>query len=937
MSFFQKEDVMRDYNEEVRAAMITAGVTPPEEHLIFDGKIHRYKDSGDKPNTRNGWYMLYEEGIPSGAFGNWKTGIKSKWCSKSLNLMSSEEKTEYRKRMKDAFLQRQRLKEQDQQKAAELALDIWEKSEPANPNHAYLVNKAIPSFIARQHDNYLVLPITNIEGKICSLQFIYPDGSKRLFTGGAKKGNFILVNGLISNSEIRIVEGFATACSLAQSYPDSCVIAAIDAGNMEPVAMIIRRHQPQANIFIYADDDRLTEGNPGATKGRAAAIAASALLVLPAWPKGSPLNLTDFNDLASWLATTRGYYMSKLSLNIDSEIDVREHREQREQPNNDVGFDCSQKAAPTGNTENTLPMIIINPVDTPPPILLNPKIDRPCYSSYSDWFEINGKKLQPGLYWHGVHTSRKDETTDIDQWISLPLTVSAITSSESGEDFGALLKFMDSNGKWHEWAMPMPMLRASGEELLGELLNQGLTFHRQAKNKLLDYIMSERPKRRIIAATRVGWNNDVFVLPNQVIGNSKADVVFQSEMANESEFKMHGTLEGWKNEIGSLCVGNTPLMVSLCMALAGPLLKKVNRKQGGGIHWVGDSSTGKSTAAEVAATVWGSSDFINSWSATANGLEGRATMRNDTCLILDEIDEALPQEIGKIIYMLANGQGKQRAGRIGNARKIQRWRTMTISTGERTLSNIMSEAGKHPNAGQLIRLLNIPAGFENGIFSDLHGFKDGRTLADHLKSVCGNHYGHLGPAFVESLMKDTADLPGLLADLTEVLCANIVCNFESRSASMFALLGLAGELAIEYKLIPGDKGDAFNAVKIALDQWRMFQGSSQNEHSRILQDIKGFIAKHGDSRFSPHKANSGAEYPVYNRAGWYKDDGGERVYMFLPEALEAAGSKFDRNRIVAALSQVGWIVEYDIDRKTKKTRTPSGLQSLYYICIKEEI
>ena len=104
---------------------------------------------------------------------------------------------------------------------------------------------------------------------------------------------------------------------------------------------------------------------------------------------------------------------------------------------------------------------------------------------------------------------------------------------------------------------------------------------------------------------------------------------------------------------------------------------------------------------------------------------------------------------GRIAYMLANGQGKQRAGRTGQARTIRRWRLMTLSTGERSLSAVMAEIGRKPSAGQLVRLLTIPANFEHGVFSDLHGFSDGRALADHLKQVRTRHYGHLGPAFLE--------------------------------------------------------------------------------------------------------------------------------------------------------------------------------------------
>lgn len=296
---------MNDFSEQVRVAMIAAGVKPPKEELIFDGQIHRYEVTGDKPRSRNGWYVLYNDGIPSGKFGNWKTGISSNWCSKSLNTMSFVERAEHRKRIADALDQRQKITAQEQQEAAKHAQYILDIARPANLKQRYLVNKQIAPFIARQRGNTLVLPIINIEGKVCSLQFIDPDGVKILLSGGAKKENFMLVHGLISNSEIRIAEGFATACTLAHSYPDSCVIAAIDAGNMEPVATIIRRHQPKAEITVYADDDRLTEGNPGATKGRAAAIAANALFVLPEWPEDAPMDLTDFNDLKCWLASNK--------------------------------------------------------------------------------------------------------------------------------------------------------------------------------------------------------------------------------------------------------------------------------------------------------------------------------------------------------------------------------------------------------------------------------------------------------------------------------------------------------------------------------------------------------------------------------------------------------------------------------------------------------
>lgn len=44
---------------------------------VPDGAIHRFRVPEDKPGTLNGWYVLYLDGIASGAFGSWKSGSAS--------------------------------------------------------------------------------------------------------------------------------------------------------------------------------------------------------------------------------------------------------------------------------------------------------------------------------------------------------------------------------------------------------------------------------------------------------------------------------------------------------------------------------------------------------------------------------------------------------------------------------------------------------------------------------------------------------------------------------------------------------------------------------------------------------------------------------------------------------------------------------------------
>jgi len=148
-----------------------------------------------------------------------------------------------------------------------------------------------------------MLPVTTFEGSISSLQFIAPDGRKRLLSGGRKRGCFIAVAGDEDQAQrVIICEGWATGCTLAKEEPSALILAAIDAGNLKPVAVAARSRWPTAELVIAGDDDRLTPGNPGASKARAAAIAADALLALPQRPADAPEHLTDFNDLDRWLA-----------------------------------------------------------------------------------------------------------------------------------------------------------------------------------------------------------------------------------------------------------------------------------------------------------------------------------------------------------------------------------------------------------------------------------------------------------------------------------------------------------------------------------------------------------------------------------------------------------------------------------------------------------
>lgn len=557
---------------------------------------------------------------------------------------------------------------------------------------------------------------------------------------------------------------------------------------------------------------------------------------------------------------------------------------------------------------------------------------RPCFKTYDDWFILDGKQLAPGLYFHNY--SHKDEQESIDIWVCSPIYADARTCNEHLNQWGLLLKFIDPKQTWHEYAMPMRLLRGNGEELRGMLLDMGVCINPDAHRLLQRWLAKAKPNKHTAAATHTGWYQHkeelIFVLPEQVIGSDQ--VCFQSEHGCYHDFKTLGNLEGWQKHIAALCVDNPLLQLVVSAAFTGPLLKKIKQHDGSlGVHLVGDSSMGKTTALHVAASVWGPPTFVKSWRATSNGLESIATTQNDTLLVLDEISECDPYEIGAIVYALGNGIGKQRANRNGVSRETNRWRMMWLSSGERTLNAHMREANQQSKAGQQVRLLDIPAtNRAHGVFDILHGYEDGSAFTDALNHAYHQHYGHAGIQFVECLIADKRNLVDLYAKIMGSPLFTATDNTMGRAAKAFALIAMAGELAINYNIVSWEQGSAIKAASIAYQAWQTQRGSNYTEDEQILYVIRDFIERYGDSKFSPLKSDFRSSAPAYDRAGFWKDSIDGRTYCFFPAALERIAAGFDRIRIIQTLEKAGWLIDRDTDRKTKKFVLSDGSKIALY-------
>ncbi len=265
---------------------------------IPDGIIHRFHVPGDKPGSKNGWYVLFADGIASGMFGSWRAGGSRTWSSRQP--ADQHEARQIALRIEQARRQREAEQHQRQQATAEYANRVWRTACRADPEHPYLVAKRVRAYGLRQLGDVLLVPLL-CDGVLVNLQRIYPDGSKRFLSGGMVKGCCSLIGTITSGQPLYICEGRATAATI-HADTGAAVACAMNAGNLLEVGQRMKRQHPEVALIFAGDDDRQTEGNPGRTAANKAAAALGAGVVMPPWSGAEPMDLSDFNDLANWRA-----------------------------------------------------------------------------------------------------------------------------------------------------------------------------------------------------------------------------------------------------------------------------------------------------------------------------------------------------------------------------------------------------------------------------------------------------------------------------------------------------------------------------------------------------------------------------------------------------------------------------------------------------------
>jgi putative DNA primase/helicase len=241
-------------------AMTAAGMKPidPIAGKLGPDRI-RFRCEGDRKGKLNGWAVLHLDGRPAGAFGNWKLGISERWRADSAERLSREERIA----MAAQFREEKRKRDAEllavQEATASDCQRLWTEASAADPAHAYLVKKGIAGEGLRQSGNRLYVPMYDDTGKLWNIQRISPDGTK-LFAKGGRQAGLHLVLGE-PGAKILIAEGYATGASVRRATGYAAAIAFSWKG-LTPVALMMRKCFPDAEIIVCADDDAHLVNHP---------------------------------------------------------------------------------------------------------------------------------------------------------------------------------------------------------------------------------------------------------------------------------------------------------------------------------------------------------------------------------------------------------------------------------------------------------------------------------------------------------------------------------------------------------------------------------------------------------------------------------------------------------------------------------------------------
>ncbi|EIX9503850.1 DUF927 domain-containing protein [Klebsiella pneumoniae] len=760
--------------------------------------------------------------------------------------------------------QKQAAEDADQRRATFARLYTGMRLRSIQGESEYLQSKGLTGFkYPLMPDGSLLLELVDESGAVTAAQTITPQGEKRLLTGSAKRGAYHAVNAPESPQSVLIAEGLATALSVHLMRPDALTVAAIDAGNLLPVAEVMRRKYPQAQIIIAADNDHHQNGE--ANTGREAAEKAAL-------------------SVAGWVALPP----------TDYKADWNDHHQQNGLEAATAAFSDSLYQIQWEAVKPRLQAIEGGKTDHPEKDPLKPHIE----------------SRKDGVFWVTPKVDKDSgEVINQEAWLCSPLEV--VGTGRDDKDQYLIIRWQ-AFGVSALTTAAIPLADIGEREGWRTLKAGGINVTTKSSLRaiLADWLQRSGARELWRVAHATGWQCGAYIMPDgEVIGTPEHPVLFNGRSSAASGYTVKGTAEDWRGSVAHLVAGNYSMMTATAAALAAPLIGLVGA-DGFGIHFYEQSSAGKTTTANVASSLYGNPDLLRlTWYGTALGLANEAAAHNDGLMPLDEVGQGSdPVSVSQSAYALFNGVGKLQGAKEGGNRDLKRWRTVAISTGEMDLETFIAGAGRRTKAGQLVRLLNIP--LSKAVH--FHEHQNGKQHADALKEAYQHHHGAAGRQWIKWLadhqQQATEAVRGCEVRWRSLIPADYGEQVH-RVAARFAILEAA--LLLSAGITGWDAQTCRDAVQHSYNAWLREFGTGNKEHQQIIEQTEAFLNAYGLSRFAPFPY-SPADLPIKELAGYRRrqgehDESPISFYTFPATFEKEIAAGFNHKQFAEVLKRAGML------------------------------
>lgn len=388
----------------------------------------------------------------------------------------------------------------------------------------------------------------------------------------------------------------------------------------------------------------------------------------------------------------------------------------------------------------------------------------------------------------------------------------------------------------------------------------------------------------------------------------------------------HGTWAGWL-DAWAVTTDRPVARLAVYAALASVILPWTTDR-GCVLDLWGETSIGKTTALNLAASVWASPrSYVGKWASTLTYRERSAAALSCLPLLLDDTRQIPPKEreqIGQTVYQLADGQGKGR-GFVFGAQVRAVWCSFTISTGESPL------LGTSQDEGARARCLSV----EGAPF-------EARAEAVTVNRVTERHYGHLGARFIDAILVRGRPAITALWEASDAIWADRLADYgglSARLAAHLAAIEVAALIAHADCGLPLADDAEIEAVMGVAATAAIRSGQDADKPLAALRSVISRATAQQASFWGRHVLDRDGE-PKPPPGGWlgqWRPDGEATPWAVLAVSTHVlrrwlAEDRYDGPGVVAQWAARGWLALPTNGKGQDKTVRVDG-QTMRCVCV----